>query len=557
MKSLFVSIILIVINFSLFAQAPKWDWASSGSGGSTDAFSYAVAADGGGNSYITGRYASTLVLGKDTFHNTGGYWDYFIAKYDTSGKVVWAQSVQGPFSTIGLGITTDSKGYVYVAGSYYSYSVNFGNYTLTNSGPYNTANIFVAKYDSNGTLLWVKTAGGNGDDIPTGISIDTVGSFYITGYYGSASIKFGSYTLTNADSNNPNVFVVKYDTAGNVLWARSAGGLAADQSNAVSCDGAGNNVSITGFFNSTSIAFGADTLTNVSGNDIFIAKYNANGDVLWAQRAGEQYVNSGLGTFAGKDGVTYATGEFESPQIIFNNDTLLNPGVYFSAYLLKYDSTGKVLWGKSLNTTGNSFGYGIFEDKSKNVYYSGTSAGPKMIFGKDTLTTIGSYDIFLAKYDSVGKVLWVENTGGTAQDWADAMAGDQQGDIFVTGYFNSLSVVFNKDTETDPGGGNNCFIAKINHSKVATGIGNITEGNTNAVKVFPNPVQTQSVIYSDKNLSDATLEVYNVNGQLIKSQYDISGYTITFNRNNLSAGMYFFRIIESGKLLNTGKLVVE
>lgn len=556
LKSLFAASIFVVLGFNLQAQAPGWDWARSGNGGYPDADSYSVTADGNGNSYITGRFATTLILGNDTLKNTGSYWDYFIAKYDSSGRVRWAKSVQGLFGTIGYGISTDSKGYVFVTGSYYSPTVNFGGHTLTNSGAFNTANIFVAKYDSLGNVIWVKTAGGYGDDIASGISTDTVGSLYITGYFSSGKLTFGSTTFINTDSNTTDVFIVKYDTAGNVLWAKSAGGVAGDQSNAVSCDGSGNNVCISGFFASTSITFGTHTLTNVSGNDIFVAKYDASGNVPWAQRAGEQYVNWGLGTFAGQNGVVYATGGFESPQIIFGNDTLINSGVYFAGYLVKYDTLGNVLWAKGLNTVGNSFGYGGFEDKFKNVYYTGTSAGPKMIFGNDTLTTIGSYDIFLTKYDSTGMVLWAKNTGGTAQEWSYAMAGNKQGDIFVTGYFNSTSVVFGKDTETDIGGGDNCYVAKINNSNVTTAIGYM-QPSSNAIKIFPNPMNTQAIIYSDKNLSSATIAVYNINGQLVKNQDNLTGHIITINRDELPAGMYFFKITESGVELNSGKLIIQ
>jgi len=315
-------------------------------------------------------------------------------------------------------------------------------------------------------------------------------------------------------------------------------------------------VSITGYFNSPTITFGTYTLTNVSGNDIFIAKYDANGNVSWAKRAGEQYGNQGLGTFSGQNGVIYATGGFESPKIFFGNDSLLNTGLYFAGYIVKYDASGNVLWCKALDAVGNSFGYGAFEDKEKNVYYTGTSAGPKMIFGTDTLTTVGSYDIFVAKYDSTGDVLWAKNTGGTNQDWSYAIAGDRLGDVFITGYFTSDTILFNKDTLTVPNTSINIFIAKFGHGGTVTGTDNM-QPSANAIKVFPNPMHTETIIYSDKSLSDAAIAIYDINGRLVKNKENVSGHTITVNRDNLPAGMYFFKITESGQELNSGKLIIE
>ena len=130
------------------------------------------------------------------------------------------------------------------------------------------------KYDTSGNVLWVKSAGGTGNDVSNGVCTNASGNVFITGYFDSPTITFGTTTLTNINAAN-DIFIVKYDASGNVLWAKSAGGAGSDVSSGVSIDARGN-VIITGGFGSPSISFGTALLTNtkttVNSMDIFIAK---------------------------------------------------------------------------------------------------------------------------------------------------------------------------------------------------------------------------------------------------------------------------------------------
>src|SRR6185369_12691602 len=99
--------------------------------------------------------------------------------------------------------------------------------------------VFTAKYDPEGNVLWAASAGGTGTDNGTGIGVDAAGNCYITGHFSSTSITFGATTLTRTGSEN--VFVVKYDASGNVLWANRAGGTGFDAGSGIAVDAAGNS----------------------------------------------------------------------------------------------------------------------------------------------------------------------------------------------------------------------------------------------------------------------------------------------------------------------------
>ena len=135
-----------------------------------------------------------------------------------------AKSAEGTYYDYGRSIAVDANGNSYVTGYFYSSTITFGLTTLTNSGVY--SDIFVVKYDSSGNVVWAKNTGGTNEDKGYGIAVDAIGNSYVTGWFSSSTITFGSTTLTNSGSDD--IFVVKYDSSGNVMRAKSAGGTSND-----------------------------------------------------------------------------------------------------------------------------------------------------------------------------------------------------------------------------------------------------------------------------------------------------------------------------------------
>ena len=169
---------------------------------------------------------------------------------------------------------------------------------------------------------WAKGVGGTDWDGIFATTIDTQGNIYVVGIFNSPTITFGSTTLTN--NGEEDIFIAKYNSNGNVLWAKSAGGIYEDRALSVIVDASGNIV-VTGSFNSPTITFGTTTLTNNGNYNIFIAKYNNNGDVLWAKSAGsndEDFVSSIVAVDA--TGNIIIAGSFSSPTITFGSTTLIN-----------------------------------------------------------------------------------------------------------------------------------------------------------------------------------------------------------------------------------------
>jgi Beta-propeller repeat len=310
-----------------------------------------------------------------------------------------------------------------------------------------------------------------GDAIyPRSTTTDAMGNVYVTGSFSSATLTLGSITLTNT-SINFDVFVVKYNSSGVVLWAVKGSGGGAESGNGIAVDGNGN-VYVTGQFDFTT-AFGSTTLTNPNGDfDVFVVKYNSSGVVQWAVKGG-----GFLGTDVGKSiavdgsGNVYVTGNFTSLTAIFGTTTLTNsnfPSDFQNSdvFVVKYNSSGMVQWAVKGGGIDNDSGNGIAVDGSGNVYVTGffvTTVLDVVFFGATSLKSSGGSDVFVVKYNSMGVVQWAIKGGGSGGDGSSGIAIDVSDNIYITGGFSSPTATFGGANLTNIGGGD-VFVVKYNSS---------------------------------------------------------------------------------------------
>ena len=195
------------------------------------------------------------------------------------------------------------------------------------------------------TPIWARSSGGPliGWNRATSSATDAFGNVYITGIFQSPTIVFGTFSLTNARPLTDDIFIVKYDPNGNVLWAKSAGGTQNDWANGITTD-ANGNVYITGSFYSPSITFGTSTLTNVGSGCTFVVKYDNYGNLVWAKASLESGYSIGYGIAVDTTGNVYVTGSFFGASITFGSTTLTNSNPSDNlTFLVKYDKYGNVL----------------------------------------------------------------------------------------------------------------------------------------------------------------------------------------------------------------------
>jgi hypothetical protein len=408
-------------------------------------------------------------------------------------------------------------------------SATFGSTTLTSTGSYDA---FIAKYDPSGNVLWAKQSGGAGLEMGRGIAVDGSGNCYITGYF-DGSATFGSTTLTSSGSYD--VFIAKYDAAGNFQWAERAGSSGEDFGRNVAVDDSGNSY-ITGSFKDVA-SFGSTTLTSIGMEDIFIASYNASGSLVWAKRAGGASKDAATGIDVDGSGNSYITGEFQN-NASFGSTTLTSTGSLPDIFLARYDASGNVLWAKGAGGSSGDYGRNIAVDASGNSYITGEIEGSAS-FGSTTLTNSGGADIFIAKYDASGNALWAKGAGGNLEDRAAGIALDASGNAYISGYF--LGAASFGSTTITSSGSSDIYVAKLNTAAV-NGIYNTSGFH---ISTYPNPF-TSFLMINLTTAAPAAATLTDLLGRQMHRQTFVpkaAGAAATLTPpHNLPSGVYLLRV---------------
>ena len=335
-------------------------------------------------------------------------------------------SAGGTSIDAGNSIAVDALGNVYVTGSYDG-TANFGGTSITSLG-----GIFIAKYNSSGTIQWVRSAGGTTTDYALGIAVDASGSVYVTGYYQGTST-FGGTSISSVGSN-ADIFVAKYSSAGVFQWVRSAGGAGSDIAAGIDVDGSGN-VYVTGRYEGTA-TFGGLFTTSVGNKDIFVAKYNSSGTVQWVRSGGGAGFDEGTSIAVDGLGNVYVTGQHIGT-LTFDGTTIVLAN-HINIFVTKYNSAGTFQWARSAGGTGFDEGNGIAVDASNNVYLTGRYDGTAN-FGGTLIASAGGSDVFVAKYNSAGTAQWARSAGGASNEFGLSIAVYGLGNIYVTGFYNGTA----------------------------------------------------------------------------------------------------------------------
>ncbi len=364
---------------------------------------------------------------------------------------------------LGSGESTavDGAGNTYVTGTFTG-TATFGTTTLTSLG--RDSDVFVAKLNSSGGYEWAVRAGGLEDDDSYDLAVDTNGNVVITGSFYGATSTFGTTTLTNASTQAHDLFVAKLTPTGVWQWATRAGGGDTDIGYGVALDGSGHVV-VVGTYRSSTITFGATTLTNASAGrfDAFVARLTPEGDWQWATRAGGTTLDESLAVVLDGSGHVVVSGFFYSPTITFGTTTLTNAdptGQTADVFVAKLTPTGAWQWATRAGGSDSDYGFGVAVDRGDSVFVSGFYSSPTIAFGGTTLLGAGSQDFFVAKLSPTGAWQWAAGAGGSASEIGYAVAVDGSGSAVVTGYFASPTVTFGATTLTSAGS-LDLFVAKL------------------------------------------------------------------------------------------------
>ena len=314
MKNLFF---LAAFLIAVTTNAQTYQWAFN-IGAASASYGRSITTGPAGEVYVTGNFQGTADFdpGVGTANLTAaGSADIFVAKYDALGAYQWAFSIGTSLSNGGHSITTGPAGEVYVTG-YFSGTADFdpgaGTANLTSAG---AADIFVARYDATGNYQWAFSIGAGSNDYGRSITTGPAGEVYVTGWFqNTADFNPGAGIANLTSAGFIDIFVAKYDAAGNYQWAFNIGAGSSDYGYSITTGLAGE-VYVTGYFQNTADfnpGAGTANLTSAGAADIFVARYDAAGNYQWAFNIGGTSADHGRSIATGPAGEVYVTGYFRN-----------------------------------------------------------------------------------------------------------------------------------------------------------------------------------------------------------------------------------------------------
>lgn len=323
-----------------------------------------VAIDTDGNIIVTGSFQGTVTIGTTTL-NSFGLDDIFITKLDPEGNFLWAVNAGGSDYDEGIAVTTDINNNIIVTGSF-SVDAFFGSNVLTSSGG---TDVFTAKYAPDGSVIWARKGGGNSFDASNAVAVDNNGNIYITGIF-TRSITFDPFSIQGGEYFS--IFLVKYDSNGNAMWLNAGISNGFYNSGNGIATNSLNDVFLTGMFGDQ-INFSGTILTSVAGPDVFLVRYDTNGNLIWIiQAGGTSYNEAGYDIAIAPNNDIFLTGGF-SETINFGGIPPLTSNSFSNSFVAKYNLSGTPQWAVITGTATNTFGGSLDLDNAGNIFVLSTT----------------------------------------------------------------------------------------------------------------------------------------------------------------------------------------
>jgi hypothetical protein len=487
----------------------NWKWAISSSHTTGTSQGNQIAVTSGGGSFIAGQFDGTATFGSSTLTSAGNT-DAFVAQLDANGAFQWVRQGSSTANVIARDITRQPNGSIAITGTFEGNAV-LGGTTLTHLG---NKDLFVALLQPNGALQWARAAGGSGAEDSPSITTDTDGYIYVSGQFTGNAIFGLSLPNTLTAQGSSDIFVAKWDSTGTFLTVKQAGGSGIDTAKSMTTDAFGNVIAAGTFggtanFDGTSrtatgssdlylwrttlvtpagtkasgtsqefasgiavspdgeacvigllqgtVSFGTSSIISNGRDDGWVAKVDSNGAFKWVRRIGGNTLNDrALGVTTDLQGNCYITGYFQDIAA-FGSTTLTSTSGQSDVFVAKLDKAGIYQW--ATQATGNGFKQGkqIALGPNGNLYITGSFLNTAT-FGTTTLTAAGSFDAFVASLSANGSFQWAKRAGGVADDRGRGIAVDASGDVVICGWFNGTGTF---GTITTNATSNDLFVAKL------------------------------------------------------------------------------------------------
>ncbi|MGZ3898871.1 MAG: T9SS type A sorting domain-containing protein [Bacteroidia bacterium] len=535
-----------------YSQAQYFQWAKKEGLWAYD-YGYGTGIDNSGNLYVAGKYEENAIFSGVTLPNGGNNnHDGFVAKYDPAGNLSWVRTYGGPLGDYNHAMYCDGTGAVLVTGEIEGFNdvITFPGSTTTLT-TYGDNDILLAKYDLSGTLLWAKSEGWFRSEKGLAVTSDNIGNIYLAGYF-TDTTKFNGIQINGYGAED--IYIAKYDANGVFQWVKTAGSAGRDEAKSIRCDAAGNAY-ICGMYHNNANFSGTTLTCTTSYFDAFVAKYDPNGNLLWVKNGGGAYDDVAWSLTLDNQGKIYVTGEFNA-WATFGSTSFATTG-NADVFVACYDASGNLQWATKAGGSLIDRARGIGTDGT-NLFITG-QFGSSANFGSNTINAADSSDIFIAAMDNTGNFLWASSVGGVADsletlgyESGNSVIGDASGNVYATGATLNGGVF--GGTNLSAYARTDVFVTKINSTPAGIHENSLA-GN---VAIYPNPgkgIFTFDVSkYSHESVE---IIIYNVMGQLVESRVYKPSVSINMDILTQPDGIYFSEIKTADRIIDKKKIIIQ
>jgi len=515
---------------------------------------------------------------------------------------------------LGRKIESDSEGNIYVAGEFADI-IRFGDIEWISNG---NKDIFLVKLDSNGIVQWFKNFGGIEADWCGDICVNDNMDIYLSGTFRESIIIGDSIFTSPGGFPGYDFFITKINKEGDIIWAKASTGNGSNSVSSITEDKEGN-IYLAGYYNHTISFCNEELLGPIGRSDLFVFKLDENGDFVWSKTTTSNANNFGNAIVSDHRGYLYLAG-FMWDSVYFDNILLVSTGVAQS-FLLRMDATtGNFLWAKGGGGNGWHEANSVIVDNSGDILINGWYRGD-LVFEENIVTNGGNDngpdDIYIAKFDSLGKNIWIKTARSNLYSDSYDIVTNEQNDIFLTGKFRGVLEIDNQsyyssnspyfdicvlkltqdgdlewfksyggdspmndigygieywegsvivtgmyssnsyfdDNHLNCNGASDIFILKLSNTTESTIINSVINYNTFLdIIVYPNPASNNIFIEIYEDISTKyRVKVLDINGTTVIHK-EISFSNFTeINTSTLKPGLYFLHVID----LTTKKFIIK
>lgn len=521
---------LLVSVMTSSAQDVYWDCLKKAGGTERDE-AYSIVTDTENNMIVTGFFTGTAEFDEGELNSNGGA-DIFIAKYDDNIDLLWLKSVGGPGEDKGHAVTTDEFNNIYVTGFFADTAYFEDTSLISGSG----IDMFISKFDSDGDLIWALNAASDSGSCGNGI-VNYNNELYVTGFF-FGTINIGDTTLTSF--GDADIYIAKYDITGNFYWARQAGGVNLDVGNDITVDNNGK-VFVTGNYREYAL-FGDSIIPANEICNIFAVCYDNQGNMLWLKYAGGNGSDRGYSICTDESGNVYITG-----YICFLNDT-----AYFDTteiitnggrdiFLVKYDNNGNMQWVTQTGSKEHDIARSVIADNENNIFLTGCF-NDTIYFDDTNIVSAGYNDILVAAYDTDGNVKLIIRAGGGLSDSGESITKDTNNKLRITGFFRETAFAGN-DSIVSSGNADIVMLCLIDTNIISVKPAAFTDVY---IKVYPNPADRMfNLEISGAGNNEFIADIVDIHGRLLKRYIYSKCNSVRdhFDLTAFSPGIYFAKII--------------